>query len=181
MIQRVKIEDRTGHSDAFPYYVERVSFRDYAGFYFIVEGNTELLDKAIRILSLEGIGSDRNVGFGFFDYSVSQFSIDIPTEADNVVIFSMMIPATEDQLTKMMDSPNASYDFVRRGGWITTPPYGTLRKNAIYAFLPGSVFHKIEGLDYYGKVVDLCPELGEATPNHPIWRCGKAITLPIKC
>lgn len=182
VVQRVTIDDRTGRSDALPYYVDRVGFRDMSGLYFIADGDTTLLDKAMAILAEEGIGTDRNVGFGFFDYSSQTINIDIPADADHVVSLSVFIPESNSQMQEMLDSDKVAYDFARRGGWITTYPYITQRKNAVYAFMPGSVFKKPDGLCgmQIGKITNLRPDIGEISPKHPIWRSGKAILLPIK-
>lgn len=183
VVQRAKIEDRTGRSDAIPYYVERITFADYSGFYFLAMGDTTLLDKALHLLSLEGIGSDRNVGLGYFDFEISDMELSIPENASHMLSLSFHIPETKEQLSMMLNSNEVAYDFVRRGGWITTPPYNTLRKNAIYGFLPGSIFRNNNNsiVQCMGKIVDLRPNIGETIPNHPIWRNGKSIMLPIKC
>ncbi len=80
-----------------------------------------------------------------------------------------------------MKSNIIAYDFTRRGGWVTTYPYNTLRKNAIYGFLPGSMFSKEANSPCVpiGKIVDLNPDMGEESPEHPVWRNGKAIMIPI--
>lgn len=183
VVQRVKIEDRTGRSDAVPYYVERITFADEAGLYFLAQGDTAILENALNLLSVEGIGSDRNVGFGYFNFEASEMEIGIPENADHVISLSFFIPESEEQLNGMLDSEKVAYDFIRRSGWITTPPYNTLRKNAIYGFMPGSVFCNVHdcSIQCLGKIVDLSPNVGESTPNHPIWRNGKSIMLPIKC
>ena len=180
--QRVTLKSRTGEEDAKPYYVDKIIFKDCSGLYFIAEGDTDKLEEALRLLSLEGIGTDRNVGYGFFSYSSDEISIELPQNADHQMALSLLIPESEDQLKQLMDSEKVAYDFVRRGGWITTHPYNTLRKNVIYGFLPGSVFRKMADKDCQpiGKIVNLQPEIGDLTPNHPIWRCGKSIMLPIK-
>ena len=179
--QRVAISNRTGKEDAQPYYVDKIVFSYCSGLYFIASGNTELLEKALGILSQEGIGTDRNVGLGFFDYSVGSISIDHPRQSDHSVSLSVYFPSSEEQLAEQLASDDVAYDFTRRGGWITTHPYNSLRKNAIYGFLPGSVFHNKEpqGVSEIGKIVNLQPSVGELTPNHPIWRNGRAIMLPI--
>lgn len=178
--QRVVLDSRTGEEDALPYYVDKILFKYESGLYFIAEGDTDLLEKALKILSVEGIGTDRNVGFGFFDYSIDELTIELPKQANHQVSLSLLIPESKEQLSKLMDSENIAYDFTRRGGWITTYPYTTLRKNAIYGFLPGSVFSlKDDDSSVIGKIVNLKPEIGEMTPDHPIWRNGKAIMLPI--
>lgn len=178
--QRVKIVSRTGEEDAEPYYVDKILFKYESGLYFIVQGNTEILEKALKFLSIEGIGTDRNVGYGFFDFSKDELSIELPNQANHQVSLSLLIPESKDQLNKLLDSEDVAYDFTRRGGWITTFPYTTLRKNAIYGFLPGSVFSlKDDDCSIIGKIVNLKPEIGEMTPDHPIWRNGKAIMLPM--
>jgi CRISPR-associated protein Csm4 len=96
----------------------------------------------------------------------------------------MFIPESGKQLKGMLAGEKVSYDFARRGGWITTPPFNAYRKNVIYAFMPGSVFSlKLDDdVDIKGKIVDLKPDVtfGEQKPEHPIWRNGKSIFIPIK-
>ena len=177
--QRVKIESRIGEKDALPYYVDRVTFKDNAGLFFLVEGDASLLEKGLNILSNEGLGTDRNVGFGYFEFSKSTLSIELPPKADELISLSVFIPESPEQLNDLLKSDYVAYDFNRRGGWITNYPYQTLRKNAIYAFMPGSVFAfpNINNVMAIGKMVDLRP--GNFNISHPIWRCGKSIVLPI--
>ncbi|MBO6190002.1 MAG: type III-A CRISPR-associated RAMP protein Csm4 [Alloprevotella sp.] len=178
--QRVTIKSRTGEEDAEPYFVDKIVFKDHAGLYFLAEGNTVLLERALKLLSLEGIGTDRGVGFGFFDYEQHDLNLNLLEEADHQVSLSLFIPESKAQLEALLlDSDDVAYDFVRRGGWITTPPYTTLRKNAIYAFLPGSVFKKTGSETALGRIVNLRPQIGNLTPDHPIWRMGRALMLPI--
>lgn len=179
--QRVTLKSRTGEEDAKPFYVDKILFRHHAGLYFIAEGDITLLERALSVLSMEGIGTDRNVGFGFFEYSTDSMKIDLPTSANHQLSLSLFIPESKEQLSALMNSEHVAYDFVRRGGWITTYPYMTLRKNAIYGFLPGSVFRKESdnAASVIGKIVDLKPETTDVKIEHHIWRNGKAIMLPI--
>lgn len=180
--QRVTLQSRIGDEDALPYYVDKILFRYESGLYFLAEGDTDILEKALSILSIEGIGTDRNVGFGFFDYSTDNLELELPEDPNHQISLSLLIPESKEQLADLMDSDNVAYDFARRGGWITTYPYNTLRKNAIYGFMPGSVFSFVSGkpCTTLGKIVNLKPEIGEMTPSHPIWRSGRSIMLPIK-
>lgn len=179
--QRVLISSRNGEDDALPYYIDKISFSYMSGLYFLTIGETELLDKAINILSQEGLGTDRNIGLGVFEVQEDTIALNVPEETNCQISLSMLIPETEQQLHQLLSSEHVAYDLTRRGGWITTYPYNTLRKNAIYAFMPGSVFNKTvsDELPIIGKIVNLTPEIGELTPNHPIWRNGKSIMLPI--
>ena len=178
VMQRVKIDDRTGQEDALPYFVDRIMFKYYSGLYFLVEGDTTMADKAIAILANEGIGTDRNVGFGFFTYTKETITIDQPENASHQVALSVLIPESEKELKGMLDTEEVAYDFERRGGWITSFPFNTLRKNAVYAFLPGSVFKNL-GKNTMGKIVDLAPTDIKGL-SHPVWRDGRAIMLPIR-
>ena len=178
--QRVKIESRTGEKDALPYYVDRITFAKGAGFYFLATGNTQLLDKGMSILSQCGIGTDRHVGYGFFEFTTDELTIDTPMDADHVVSMSMLIPSEKKQLEELFASDEIAYELIRRGGWITSMPHHHLRKNAVYGFLPGSVFCKPQG-EICGTIVDLAPDIvKKSEEKHPIWRDGRAIMLPIK-
>jgi CRISPR-associated protein Csm4 len=185
---RVKVS-RQGE-DATPFYMDRIYFKDYSGFYFIMKGDNNLLDTAINVLQHEGIGTDRNIGNGYFTFDkkkdIAEIDIKCPNEqeTDYALSLSMFIPESEMQLNDMLTGEKVSYDFVRRGGWITTPPFNTYRKNAIYAFLHGSVFSlKLDNkVNIRGKIVNLKPDLEfeELKIEHHIWRNGKSIFIPIK-
>jgi CRISPR type III-A-associated RAMP protein Csm4 len=178
--QRVKLEDRTGKKDALPYYVDRITFAPGAGFYFLATGDTQLLDKGMHILSQEGIGTDRNAGYGFFEFTTDELTIDSPVDANHVVSMSLMIPADKQQLEELFASDEIAYELIRRGGWITSMPHNQLRKNAIYGFLPGSVFSKPQG-EVCGTIVDLAPAIVKHSGDaHSVWRDGRSIMLPIK-
>ena len=176
--QRVTIS-RTGREDAKPFFMDRVSFLDDSGLFFLCEGDTSKLDVAMNILQEEGIGTDRNVGNGFFCCEKNGIELELPDEAAAQMSLSMYIPESNEQYLAMADGPRVAYELQRRGGWITTPPNNTLRKNVIYAFTAGSVFANCEQSGCIkGAIVDLRPETPQV--EHPIWRCGRALFIPIK-
>ena len=166
--------------DAKPFYMDRIAFKGYSGLFFIADGDESLLEKALNLLQHEGIGTDRNVGNGYFEYSKDKIEIDVPDAADFAMSLSSFVPESKEQLQALLDSDNVAYDFQRRGGWITTPPNNTLRKNVIYAFTAASVFkHHCNKVEAFGRVgIDLKPDLPMV--EHSIWRCGRALFLPIK-
>jgi CRISPR-associated protein Csm4 len=171
---RVKVV-RSGEGDAEPFYMERLFFKDYSGFWFIADGKTELLDKAMHVLQHEGIGTDRNVGNGYFVYEKATITLDLP-ESDAVFNLSLFTPESKAQLQSMLDEKTA-YTFLKRGGWVTTSPYNTIRKNRIYAFEPGSIFksQKSDGLKILGKIADITPDY---SIDHEIFRNLKSIFIP---
>ena len=175
--QRVSVS-RDGQTDAEPFYMDRVSFKGKSGLFFISEGDCTLLERALKLLQFEGIGTDRNVGNGFFTYEPDSFEIELPDSSDFALSLSSFIPESKAQLTDLISDDSVAYEFQRRGGWITTPPFNTFRKNVVYAFVSGSVFKKaISSAEVMGNIVNLKPK---SVPAHAIWRCGKSIFLPIK-
>lgn len=181
VMSRVTVS-RTAQEDAKPFYMDRIHFKYQSGLYFIAQCNDcGLLEKALNILKDEGLGTDRNVGNGFFEWSKESVELQL-NESDYSMTLSAFIPESKDQLAGLIDGNGVAYDFARRGGWITTPPYNTLRKNSIYAFLPGSVFKVVASSPHiHGAIKELTPELPDTMKiNHPIWRSGKAIFIPIK-
>lgn len=173
---------RDGQEDAVPFYMDRIMFKGYSGLFFIADGDVESLEKALNLLQYEGIGTDRNVGNGYFEYEKDSIELEIPDNADFAMSLSSFVPESEKQLQGMLNSENVAYDFQRRGGWITTPPYNTLRKNVIYSFTASSVFKsKCMGLETKGRAgIDLKPDIVPDDKLKHIWRCGRALFLPIK-
>ena len=104
--QRVTVS-RDFSKDAEPFYMDRVYFKDYSGLFFIADGNTELLEKALEVLKDEGIGTDRNIGNGFFTVSPGEIEINLP-ESDYVSNLSMFCPESEEQLKEMLDDKHVA-------------------------------------------------------------------------
>ncbi len=166
-----------------PFYMDRIYFKGSSGLYFIAVGDNALLGKALDLLQSEGVGTDRNVGNGYFEYEQDTISLNIPDSANFAMSLSTFIPESKEQLCKMLGSSEVAYDFQRRGGWITTPPFNTYRKNFIHAFTCSSVFaEKCNGISIKGNVaVDLRPSISdEIKLMHPLWRCGRSLFLPVK-
>lgn len=174
-VPRIPAQDG-GAKDTETFYTERIRFVGESGLYFICEGDMQLLEKALDILKNEGIGTDRNVGNGYFTWSRDSFSIELPDNADCAMNISLYIPENKEEAEIMLKGKPA-YSLIRRGGWITTPPYNTFRKNRVYAFEEGSLFqYKLSECSVKGKIVDLKPEIDHI--DHPIYRSGIALFIP---
>lgn len=181
VVPRVTVS-RDFSEDAKPFYMDRIYFKEKSGLFFIAIGNTILLDKALEILKEEGIGTDRNIGNGFFDVTTDEIELKMP-ESTYATNLSMFCPENKEQLQEMLNDEHIAYDFTKRGGWITTPPYNTIRKNTIHMFTPASVFKSADPLSNIivkGKIVDLNPKSTFPGIEHPIWRNGKSIFIPVK-
>lgn len=173
--QRVSI-DRLGTRDANPFYMDRLYFEDYSGLYFLAQGNVNQIEMALNLLRTEGVGTSRSIGNGQFEWDSGIIDIQVPNDTNYAMAMSIYIPESQTQLQSMTNGDLIAYDLIRRGGWITTPPHTTIRKNTIYAFAAGSVFSKADSVST-GAIVDLAPRINI---GHPIWRCGRSLFFPIK-
>jgi len=172
---------RNPSEDSVPFYMEKLYFHENAGLFFVLKTENEeeksRFFEGLKFLSECGIGSDRSVGNGRFIYSTDIKEIDCPDESEYAISLSAFIPESEASFISMIGE-NSSYDFIRRGGWISEP-FNSLRKRSVYMLLPGSILKMyIKGIDVRGRVADLKP-LNIKT-HKAIYRSGRSIFLPVK-
>ncbi len=165
-----------------PFYTERIFFEKNAGLYFIADGeekSLQTLEMALNVLKDEGLGTDRNVGNGFFEWKKDVLQLDLP-ESKYVMALGVFLPESKEQLKALLHSDKSAYRFHRRGGWITDSSFQTFRKNSIYMFSEGSVFssNSVENVVTMGRIVNLKPD--SVNVDHGIFRNGKTLFLPIK-
>ncbi len=177
IVPRVTIKNRTkNESDIF--FVERIYFKLKSGLFFIAIGeNLQMIDKLLDVLKLNGIGTDKNLGFGRFDYTKDTIRIKLPSSS-LIMNLSLFLPNTETD--KSLIQKAKSYNIIRRSGWITTFPYQSLRKNSVYMFAEASVFEQ-ETTDkplIKGTITDITPQILKG--NFSVFRNGKAIFIPVK-
>jgi len=178
--------------DAEPFYMERLYFKEQSGLYFIAVGDDDklkIIDVALKILKDEGIGTDRTIGNGFFDFDatkdIDNIELDLP-KSNKVSNLSLFLPENQEQINELLKGDDIAYNFQKRGGWITDSGLNTFRKNTVQMFSEASVFSYNGSIDkefVRGKIVDLKPKLNYESLNvkpHPIWRNGKALFIPVK-
>lgn len=176
-------DENDGETNIF--YIERTYFKEGSGLYFLAYGDTNLLDKLLSILQYEGIGTDRNVGFGHFSYEkVEDFQLIIPEQSDYCVSLSLFNSDNKELIQKITSGEKSAWEIVKRGGWMASQGNIGIRKKSVYMFSEGSIFlNQIQGVEQEGKVdIDLKPDEAEGfvQPGHSVWRNGRALFLPIK-
>lgn len=172
--------------DAGLYYQERLFFGNEVGLYFCLEYEEnghqyeDSILAAIQFLGDSGIGSDRTNGNGHFDFNKDQhfliINLRVPDHPTRQVLFSLYCPAETDDLKSLLK--DSSYHILKRGGYIAQPlqdNYLSYRKKSIHMFGEGSIFSKGQS---EGVIHDLQPE--SVNIEHPIWRDGRPIFLPLK-
>lgn len=194
---KVAIDPQTGEST--PYYLERLSFEAGSGWYGLFRG-TEAAWKAVQtavlLLGEEGIGTDRHVGNGKYEVCLAtaeetqRFQRLLQTEQDtdyyyNLSLYNPTDASTLQQALTADQAERISYALVKRGGWITTPPYHSLRRRPLHFFKEGSILHFPNGNpNETGAICDVRPKAHPNHPElqteHPIWRVGKSFFIPFK-
>lgn len=168
--------------DTVIFYLERLFFKAGSGLFCLAQFDDDQIkaevEAAFSYLQYEGLGTDRHVGHGQFSCNpmeAFQYFDGLPV-SDYALNLSLFCPESATQLSAMLDPGRSRFTLLKRGGWITTEPDLSVRKDSIYMFREGSIFKT--GQTTAGKTVDLRPAvLGD---GHPVWRVGKSLFLPLK-
>ena len=182
--QRVNIDaDRT--EDPKPYYVDRLYFKESAGLYFLADMDEQMAKtvfSALKLLGDSGIGTDRNVGMGHFDFEqkrdVDTYSFPKVSNPNASMLLSLFLPEKEELDKEWLN--RSYYLLMKRGGYISSDAkqeFLSFRKNMVYMFKEGSVLATTETLK--GKIADLNPGNIRGL-DHKIHRDGQAFVIPIK-
>ena len=165
-----------------PYYVERMFFPEAGGLFFFLEIKDEkhraTIETALEMLGESGIGTDRNVGNGQFTHQFSKLTLDLPDNAESQLLLSLCCPS-KTEAAALANAPDGTtaYSLVKRGGYISSPAendnFMAFRKRSVYMLDEGSILPKGE---FRGVLHNFRPEIMQ---EHPIWRDGRAFTLPI--
>lgn len=198
-VQRVTV-NRTYEEEGDTFYTERLYFTEGCGLFFLIEFHDitvrPIIEAALRLLGDNGIGSDKSVGNGQFDFEkLDEFDFDFAQDANKQIALSLYCPNTKpnrdyDLINDSDFLKNSAYSLIKRGGYIANPDNfdrSTLRKKSIVMFTEGAVFPKDKSneRDLVGDVKDIKPdsiELREKNMEvkHPIWRDGRAMFFPYK-
>ncbi len=167
---------RATYRDPELFHSELLHFGEGCGLFFLAPKNQkDAIESALEVLQDNGLGSDRTVGYGTFNYETRNLSLSFPS-SDYVMNLGVFLPETKETLNNLKP---LQYQVLLRSGWITREGMLNLRRNSLYMFAEGSCF-KLQTpqsqLFYQGAVRDVTP------PNakHPIYRSGNALFVPIK-
>jgi len=167
--------------DSEPYFVDKLYFHEQAGLFFLLdtEGLPEVEHQvlsAMKLLADSGIGTDRNTGNGHFEIEIDEIELDVPNTESYQMSLSLYWPTQKEIETCASKS---FYGLTKRGGYISSPAnveHLTIRKRSVYMFTEGSIFPYQAARR--GRLGDLHP-LDFDPLQHPIWRDGQPIFLPI--
>lgn len=124
-----------------------------SGLFFLSIDNTGgKLEAALRLLGHIGIGGNRSIGKGSFEFHMEDFEISEPAYANAMLNLSLYIP-TKDELSQYLQQPFLfNYHLEQRKGFYGEVINGTYEKHSLTYFKEGSVFPIIHNeKNFYGK------------------------------
>lgn len=182
--QRVAVPSPGSDDDSMPFYIDRIYFEEDCGFYFLANfSNNNLREQvliAMKLLGDQGIGTDRSVGNGLFDFDMKKdcesFSFSLKGNSELQIPLGSFLPTREE--LDAIDLSISAWSLLKRGGYMGGSDDDSLRhlrRKSIYMFGEGSVFSS--GIALKGKYEDLKPDWN--APMHPVWRCGMPLIISI--
>lgn len=178
--QRVSVP-RDNKNDAEPFFFEWRFFHSEAGLYCITDAAEGLFDELcslFRDLGDFGLGTDKNIGGGHFVIETDTIQLPDVKDANATVLLSLYLPQEYELNT--LNLSDSRYNLILRGGFMagsTIPSARYLLKKSVYMFTEGSVLSTNAPIE--GAVVNLQPEWADVS-MHPVFRSGRAFSLPIK-
>jgi len=164
-----------------PYFIEIIHFHPDAGLWFMLKLDDDALlpkiNAALKMLGDTGFGTDKSVGNGQFNLSISDLALNLPQNPDKKMLVSLFCPPPEAVQREYL--AQSAFSTEKRSGYIVSAQnvnFRHFRRKSIHMFTEGSVFPAT--MPDSGKIVDLKPETVEQM--HPVWRDGTAIFLPFK-
>ena len=171
---RVSIDRQTEESSI--WHVETVQFNTDCGLWFAANFDSDetkqKIETLLRVLGDNGIGGERNAGYGLFEFD--EVALEIPTAEDSTqfVTLSPICPKSSEQLEHLLKG-DIAYNLNPLTGWVGS--HGTYkRRKQINMFTEGSVLNASD--ESIGRLVDLKPD----NWTHPVYRYGYAWQVGIK-
>jgi CRISPR type III-A-associated RAMP protein Csm4 len=184
--QRVQVPlEGDDENETRPFYFDRLYFKQDSGLYFLVQFVNEDIRSQVlytlEILGTLGIGTDRTVGNGLFDFNakvdLSKFELPYNPQGNLRLNLGLYLPTKEE--LREVDMEKSHWQLIKRGGYLggsSMEKFMSLRKNNIYFFAEGSVFKTDRALQ--GRHVNLRPEYND-NDLHPVYRCGQPLFITI--
>ncbi|HQH18488.1 MAG TPA: type III-A CRISPR-associated RAMP protein Csm4 [Bacteroidales bacterium] len=183
--QRVAVPNEWELEESKPFYIDRIYFEKECGLYFLAEFDNSLIEeqvlKSFRLLGENGIGTDRTVGNGLFEFDnhkdVIDFHLNIPNSKGLSLSLGLYLPTEEEHASIAFDK--SAWSLLKRGGYMAgseSEEFRHLRKKSIYMFGEGSVFESAKTLN--GKYENLAP-VWNNEKMHPVWRDGQCLMIKI--
>lgn len=181
--ERVQIETQDGYEST-PFTMQNIAFHPEGGLHFMIsctdEGLPDWFLLSLKLLSDNGIGGDRNVGYGSFMYSAPEF-IQFSSTSTSSYFVSLAPVFPDNHIIGALIKPDAhtAWKMKMSEGYISSPADSHLlgkRRKAYMQLMEGAVIKSDILPD--GLIRDVSPDVTHN--SHPVWRDGRGFWLPIK-
>lgn len=145
------------------------------GYYFIIDGDSSIIEPALRLLSHNGFGAYTSKGKGHFQFNSGEIELQIPNNYNHWLTLSLYHP-TDYELDEYKKQPDSLwYETKIKKGKIGNQfrVNKDFNKKPVLNFIEGSVFPNIDQT-LYGTMTKTYEY-----DNFNIYNCGYAFKLPI--
>lgn len=185
--------DRTDSASTI-FHIGQVRFGAKCGLWFgivwrkperTIEGRSQSYQESVQqiltLLSEEGIGGDRSVGYGAFEHDSDATPLALPDNRPGELawLLSRYHPADADEASAMTVATDAAYRITSVAGWLRSPDGPAQRRKRIHLLEEGSLIPTSKNV--MGNLVDVAPDYGGddgASPGrlpHRVYRAGFAV------
>jgi len=157
--------------------------QDNVGLYFLVKGDIQLIEGALRYLEHTGIGGDRGTGKGHFEISHQPFKLDVPQDGKNWTNLSLYHPTSKELNTVEQDKEkekNYYYKLETRQGYYGFINTKTIPKIPKMFFKEGSVFSEGINTMSYAGFNPIVLHKGTKGLDHDVYQYGTAFMVKMK-
>ncbi len=109
-------------------------------FFLAIDNSHGKLEASMRLLSHIGIGGNRSIGKGIFEFSVDSLDIREPQQANALTNLSLYYPTPEELNSCSAHSALFNYQLEQRAGFFGEVRNKKYKKNPVIYFKEGSVF-----------------------------------------
>lgn len=158
------------------WHVQTVQFNTNCGLWFAAKYDSDAtkhkIETLLRVLGDNGIGGERNAGYGQFEFAPAQLEIPTDEKSEQFVTLSPICPNSAEQLAEIRKG-DVAYNINTLSGWLGA--HGTAKKRKqVNMFSEGSVLNTCD--ETIGRLVNLQPN----NWTHPVYRYGYAWQVGIK-
>jgi len=130
------------------YWEDEFVLGDGMGLFFLAEvSELNVFESLLRLLSHIGIGGNRSIGKGSFDFQIEDFSFNSPSINNGYISLSLYHPRKEELEILASENTNLFYDISTRIGFVGKDFNSVAQeKNPVNCFIEGSTFFVKEKL-----------------------------------
>jgi CRISPR-associated protein Csm4 len=130
------------------YWEDEYAFGNEMGLFFLAEiSELDKFEALLRLLSHIGIGGNRSIGKGSFEFEIKEHEFNLPSECNAYVSLSLYHPSKDELENLASKNANLFYDISTRIGFVGKDFNNIAQeKNPVNCFTEGSTFFVKEKL-----------------------------------